>query len=108
VTPEIREILQALGTGGTREMAERVKTWVDTRRRSVVLPGIPPENLLGLAEVSALTRIPEGTIDAWATFEQVSFPAPAATLAATKVWDRDQVAVWMRGHPDLLGDKQEA
>lgn len=103
--PELREVLNVLGSGGTTEMARRVKTWSDARRSPVTYPGIPPQNLLGLAEVSALTGVPETTINTWADFRQVGFPPPAAVLSATRIWDRDQVDVWMRGHPDLVGER---
>jgi hypothetical protein len=91
--PLTRDILGALGTGGTVEMAERVQLWVETRR-----PGIRPERMMGLAEVAEfigrnlamMRRIVDDPTEA--------FPAPVASLAATKVWDRAQVEVWKAGH----------
>lgn len=100
--PELHEILEVLGTGGTTEMARRVKAWTDAHRAAVVYPGIPPEHILGLEEVSALTGVPSSTVIAWTDFGQVGFPRQVVTLSATRIWDRDQVEVWMRGHPDLV------
>jgi hypothetical protein len=106
--PIVREILQSLGTGATVEMAEKAKAWHDAQGAHVIPPmpagppGIQPENLLGLAELTKLLEQPKPTVTKWATRDEYAFPAPVATLAATKVWDRDQVEVWMTGHPDLL------
>lgn len=98
---ETREILLVLGTGGTREMAERVKAWVLGRPAT----GMPLENILGLAEAAAYLGVPTKTVAAWVARDLHSFPPPAVTLAATKVWDLAQLEVWASGHPDLLGDR---
>lgn len=98
-----RHLLHVLGTGGTMEMAERaaweVDRLVNEGRSTAVL-----ERLGGLHEVCALIDRPKNVVCNWqARPGKINFPQPVLELAATKVWDLDQVRTWAVGNPDLAG-----
>lgn len=93
-----RQVLLALGNGGTMAMAQSVTSFIT----SMNLPAVPPRNLVGLAEVAIMTGRSKQTVCNWIGRGNQGFPAPVVHLAATKVWDREQVQVWMAGHPDLV------
>ncbi len=93
-----RQVLKALGNGGTMEMATNVVAFLNERR----VPAVPPANLVGLAEVAEMTGRTKQAVCNWIGRGNQGFPAPVAHLAATKVWDREQVEVWMQGHPELV------
>jgi hypothetical protein len=115
--PRLREVVQALGDGGTMEMGERVLAWMDrsappsitlpTAPKSVAPPshdcGVSPQNLLGAAEVAQMLGAGVVTVRSWTSRPQFAFPPPVVTLAAGKIWDREQVELWADGHPDLVG-----
>lgn len=103
VTQEIREVLGVLGNGATVEMATNVVTWMRSTTVPAAAPvGIQPGNILGLAEVAEMLGKSRQAVSNWIARGACSFPAPVAHLAATKVWDRDQVDEWARGHRDML------
>ena len=93
-----RQVLLALGNGGTMEMAQSVTAFILTSN----LPAVSPGNLVGLAEVATMTGRSKQTVCNWIGRGTQGFPAPFVHLAATKVWDREQVTVWMSGHPELV------
>lgn len=101
---ELREILHALGTGGTAAMAEGVQSWLAARGANAVSDGdsVWPEDILGLAEVAAMLGVSKQLIGHWIARDAHSFPRPVATLAATRIWDRAKVEVWAAGHAELL------
>lgn len=101
----LREVVRILGDGGTTEMGERVLAWMDSRQPPdpvVHQAGILPENILGLAEVAEVVGKASATVRTWAARPQYAFPAPVVHLAATKIWDREQVDLWVAGNTDLL------
>jgi predicted DNA-binding transcriptional regulator AlpA len=104
----LREMVRVLGDGATAEMGQRVLDWLDSRPAAPAPPpvhpaGIPPENILGLAEVAQVVGKPTPTVRTWIAKEMYSFPDPVAHLASTKIWDREQVDTWVMGNADLLG-----
>lgn len=92
-----RQVLLALGNGGTMEMAQSVTAFI-----LGMGPSLRSDNLIGLAEVAKLTGRSKQTVCNWIGRGNQGFPAPLVHLAATKVWDREQVQVWMAGHPELV------
>ena len=103
VTQEVREVLGVLGNGATVEMATNVLAWMRSATVPAAAPtGIRPDDILGLNEVAGMLGKSRQTVSNWISRGVYSFPAPVAHLAATKVWDRAQVAEWARGHPDML------
>lgn len=93
-----RQVLLALGNGGTMEMAQSVVAFIVSTK----LPAVSPNDLVGLAEVAKMTGRSKQTVCNWIGRGNQGFPAPLVHLAATKVWDREQVKVWMAGHPELV------
>jgi len=93
-----RQVLLALGNGGTMEMAQSVVAFIVTSN----LPSVAPTDIIGLAEVAKLTGRSKQTVCNWIGRGNQGFPAPLTVLAATKVWDKEQVLVWMAGHPELV------
>lgn len=92
--PITHEILVTLGTGGTTEMAERVHAWVAGH-----WPGLKPADIIGLAEVAHIIGRPTTVAKRITSDPDQSFPAPVTTLAATPIWDRNQVQTWADGNP---------
>jgi predicted DNA-binding transcriptional regulator AlpA len=92
-----RAVLRALGNGGTMEMAQSVVSFIQSQ-----VPMVPPTDLVGLAEVALMTGRSKQTVCNWIGRGNQGFPEPIKHLAATKVWDREQVTVWMQGHPELI------
>lgn len=99
-----RQVLLALGNGGTMEMAQSVTAFIISTK----LPAVSPSDLVGLAEVAQMTGRSKQTVCNWIGRGNQGFPAPLVHLAATKVWDREQVQVWMQGHPELVRTGKEA
>lgn len=98
-----RAVLRALGNGGTMEMAQSVVAFILGMN-----PSLRAENIVGLAEVAKMTGRSKQTVCNWIGRGNQGFPAPISVLAATKVWDREQVQVWMAGHPELVRTGKEA
>lgn len=92
-----RAVLRALGNGGTMEMAQSVVAFIQN-----MAPALRASDLVGLAEVALMTGRSKQTVCNWIGRGNQGFPAPVIHLAATKVWDREQVTVWMQGHPELV------
>lgn len=105
--PRLRGLVFALGDGATAEMGCRALAWMDEQASALPDPGpsseFRPENILGLAEVARELNVPTAVARALVSKEQNSFPPPIARLAATKIWDREQVLDWKRGNDELLG-----
>lgn len=93
-------VLIILGDGGTTDMADRVIHWLATEH----VPGVRPEDILGLSEVAGMIGRSKQLVCNWMAQPAKLFPAPIVELAATKIWHREQVQTWMDAHHDLLGD----
>lgn len=90
-------------------MGQRVLDWLDAQPAApapppVHLAGIPPENILGLAEAAQVVGKPTATLRTWINKGLYSFPEPVTRVAsAGGIWDREQVDIWVMGNADLLG-----
>lgn len=92
-----KRVLIALGDGGTTEMADRIVHWL----REEYASGVRPEDLAGTSEVAAMLGVSKQTLCNWVARDTVDFPPAVAHLAATRVWNRIQVAAWQADHPDI-------
>lgn len=88
-----RGILAVLGDGGTVDMAERVRRWVDAGNG-----GIHPRHILGFAEITARLKLTPAQARAIIENPAEAFPSPVTNLKATPIWDGQQVEVWATGH----------
>lgn len=95
---QVREMLVALGPGGTRELAERALAY------AVRLEPPGYEHLGGLAEVAALVGRSRPVVSNWNATPKLSCPEPVRRLTATPVWDLRSWREWGRAHPELMGD----
>lgn len=101
-----RSILQALGDGGTVEMADGVLAYLSplleddarTLEADPFADDAPKIVLAGLAEVAALSSTPKQTIGHWLAGRRVApvnFPHPRWELATGPVWDMADIRSWL-------------
>jgi len=88
-----REILTAIGDGGTTDMASRVAVFV---REQVIDDKVP--ELGGLAEVAEILGESRQTVGHLISGRRGAgdFPEPIARLAATSVWIMSDIVAWKR------------
>jgi hypothetical protein len=96
----IREMIVALGPGGTRPLAERALAYAQTS-----LVGAPDFSRLGgLAEVAALVDKSRQAVSNWiGPHSKLTPPEPEFRTTATPIWDLRKWAEWGRAHPELMG-----
>lgn len=91
-----RQILKALGTGGTTAMADNVREWIDNRPDST--RGIPADDIAGFTEIVKILDRPAAAVR-HAMQTDPTFPTPVTTLHATPIWDAAQITTWGAGNP---------
>ncbi len=91
---DVREMLEVLGPGGTREIADRVLAVWPT--------SAPPvdRRIGGLMEVARALGVTTQQAGHWIAGRRGpgGFPEPLVVLAATSVWDLDVVLAWAELH----------
>lgn len=100
---QVRRILTAMGDGGTYDLAHRVSDEVERQVAECQSTAIL-ERLGGMHEVCELIDRPKNVVGNWLRRPgNINFPPFVIELAATKVWDLEQVRTWAKGNPDLVG-----
>ncbi len=98
-----REVLHVLGDGGTMHMADQVVAWFTVKQDQMT--GLRPSDIVGVAEIAAMTGRRKQDVINWIARGH-SFPDPVTVLASGRIWDRNQVEVWIAGHSDLVNLKK--
>lgn len=107
-----RDILQALGDGGTMEMADGVLAYIErVTDKMSQLEADPfaddsdaePLELAGLAEVAEITGRPKQLIGHWLAERRPmpeGFPKPRWHISAGPVWAKSEVVTWRQLETD--------
>jgi len=92
---ETRDVLKALGTGGTFAMAQAMMEFFGFR-------AVPSHRIMGLYEVAEFARASSRqVVHNWTTRQGLDTPVPFRRLASGPLWDRDKWDEWLMAHPNL-------